>query len=28
VKDYPQGEGVQRVLDHLSLEVEVALRFD
>jgi putative ABC transport system ATP-binding protein len=22
VKDYPQGEGVQRVLDHLSLEVE------
>ena len=22
VKDYPQGGGVQRVLDHLSLEVE------
>ena len=22
VKDYPQGDGVQRVLDHLSLEVE------
>ena len=22
VKDYPQGDGVQRVLDHLSLEVD------